>query len=85
MESVMVKSDTKFYIRVSATGVAHKCMMRWWIYQKKLFNHHQVKCSNCGEETPKGTWIYVDPHEEAELTGSRGTANLVMKVREWKG
>jgi hypothetical protein len=40
----------------------------------------QVKCSNCREETPQGSWIYVDPQEQAEMNGSRGTANLAMKV-----
>jgi hypothetical protein len=60
----------------------------------------QVKCSNCGEETAEGSWVYVDPQvtrlipiaaaqhrcsqcgvqEEAEMSGSRGTANLAMKV-----
>lgn len=55
MESVTIKKDTKFYIR--------------------------VKCSNCGEETPAGSWIYVDPQEEAEMSGSRGTANLAMKCK----
>jgi len=58
---------------------------------------------NCREQTPEGTWVYLDPQachfarslpssfflllmrlaafqEQVELTGSRGVANLVIKV-----
>jgi ribosomal protein S27E len=55
LQSVTIKRDTKYRLR--------------------------VECMNCREQTPEGTWVYLDPQEQVELTGSRGVANLVIKCK----
>jgi len=47
--------------------------MRWFV---------KFKCSNCGEETDK--WTYVTAEERVPLKGGRGEANLAVKCKGCK-
>ncbi|KAL6050846.1 CXXC motif containing zinc binding protein [Balamuthia mandrillaris] len=40
----------------------------------------KLKCNNCGEQLGND-WIYVTPLETAQVTGSRGSANLVVRCK----
>jgi len=44
--------------------------IRWYV---------KIKCTSCGEVNDK--WTYLSAQETSDISGSRGTANLVMKCQ----
>ncbi|KAF6770301.1 hypothetical protein AHF37_11292, partial [Paragonimus kellicotti] len=52
---------------------------RWYVQAPSRSLRQQVRCSNCGQESPD--MVYICPGERVALKDSRGDANLTIRCK----